>query len=221
MLTVNQGTEETNKVLRNTFLLLAMTIIPTLGGVWAGMAFGLPAFFTESPWISLAIFMAMIFVLLFAINALSKTKAAIPLLFIFTAVMGASLSGMISAAFKTPHGDAIVALSGMGTVLMLCGCSLYASNTTRDFSSFKGIMFGTLMGLVVFGILGSLLHLTWMVLLMSAVSFVLFSLFLIYDVQQVIKGGQTDYVLATVQVHLDLVNIFSSLLQVGMSVSDD
>jgi modulator of FtsH protease len=82
-------------------------------------------------------------------------------------------------------------------------------------------MFGTLMGLVVFGILGSLLHLTWMVLLMSAVSFVLFSLFLIYDVQQVIKGGQTDYVLATVQVHLDLVNIFSSLLQVGMSVSDD
>jgi modulator of FtsH protease len=217
-----RGTAETNKVLRNTFLLLALTMIPTVFGSWAGFEMGLPAMMAESPWISLFGFLAVAMVLLFAIHATAASALAIPILGVFTFVMGANMSGILSAVLSLSNGADIIALAFMGTIGILIGCSGYAMTTKRDFSSLGGFLFGSLIALIVFGLANMFFQLSWLALVLAFVALVLFSVYLVYDVQRVVNGGETNYILATTSIYLNLVNIFVSLLQIfGVLSGDD
>lgn len=218
-----RGTAETNKVLRNTFILLALTLLPTVGGVLLGMEMGLPAMMQESPWISLGIFLVIAFGLIFAIFATSHSVLSIPILLAFTGVMGASLSSMISLVLGTANGANLIALAFLGTVGMLIGCGTYAATTKRDFSSMSGFLFGALLAIIVVGVSNMFFQAGWLALLLACATLILFSVYLIYDVQKVVNGGETNYVLATVSIYIDLLNIFSSLLQILFSLfgSDD
>lgn len=218
----SRGTVETNKVLRNTFLLLALTLIPTIFGSMAGFALGLPALMASSPWIALGAFLIVAVVLIGLIHATSESALSIPILGVFTFVMGANLSGLLSAILNFSNGAEIIALAGTGTVGILIGCSLYAMNTKRDFSSFGGFLFGALIGLIVFSLANVFFQISWLQLALAFVALLLFSAYLVYDVQQVVNGGETNYVLATVSIYLDLINIFASLLQIfGIGFGDD
>lgn len=218
-----RGTAATNKVLRNTFILLALTLLPTIGGVLLGMELGLPELMRESPWLSLGAFLIVAFGMLFAISAFSSSALAIPLVLAFTGLMGLNLSGLISVALGAANGASIIGLAFLGTVGILIGCGTYAATTKRDFSGMKGFLFGALIAVIVVGLSNMFFQAGWLALLLAAVTLVLFSAFLIYDVQQVVNGGETNYVLATVAIYLDLLNIFSSLLQLLLSIfgSDD
>lgn len=212
--TSHMGTVETNKVLRNTFALLALTLIPTIGGAWAALAMGLPAIMAASPWLSLGAFLLIAFGLIFAVQATADSAAGIPVLGAFTFVMGAVLSGVLSAALKLSNGPELIGLAFAGTAGAMVACSTYAMTTKRDFSGMGLGLFGVLIGVVIIGVLNIWLQLSWLSLLLAAVSLVLFTFYLIYDVQQVVNGGETNYIRATMSIYLDLINIFSSLLQI-------
>lgn len=218
----SRGTVETNKVLRNTFLLLALTLIPTIFGSMAGFALGIPALMAASPWIALGLFLVVAIALIAMIHATSDSFLSIPILGAFTFVMGANLSGLLSAILNFSNGAEIIAMAGAGTIGILFGCSMYAMTTKRDFSSFGGFLFGALIGLVVFGLANMFFQISWLQLVIAFVALLLFSAYLVYDVQQVVNGGETNYVLATVAIYLDVINIFTSLLQIfGAGFGDD
>lgn len=217
-----RGTAETNKVLRNTFALLALTLLPTVLGVFVGMDLGLPAMAAESPWLTLLGMLAVSIALLFGIYATATSAMAVPLTLLFTFVMGASLSTSISVVLGAANGGAIIALAALGTAGLLVGCSIYAMTTTKDFSGMGSWLLGALLAVIVVSVANIFIGAGWLALLLAIVTLILFSVFLVYDVQQVVNGGETNYVLATVAIYLDLINIFSSLLQILFSfVGDD
>jgi modulator of FtsH protease len=217
---VFRGTAETNKTLRNTFLLLALTLIPTIFGTFAAVSIGLPAIFAASPWLSFFGFLAVAFGLIFAIHATKDSVVGIGVLGVFTFVMGAMLSGVVSAALKMPNGGDLIATAFGGTAAILVGCSTYASTTKRDFSSLGGFLFGSVLAIIALSVMNILFfQLSVFALIIACVSVVLFSVYLIYDVQKVVNGGETNYIIATTAIYLDLVNIFSSLLQILMAIT--
>ncbi len=218
---VLRGTAQTNKVLRNTFALLALTLLPTVGGVFLGLEMGLPAMMAESPWLSLGGFLLVAGILLFGIYTTATSAISIPITLLFTAVMGANLSGLISLALGTANGANIIALAALGTAGIMFGCSAYAMTTKRDFSGMHGFLFGALIGIVVLGLSNMFFQAGWLVLMLAFAALILFSVFMIYDVQRIVSGGESNYVLATVSIYLNMINIFSSLLQILLSLSDD
>lgn len=201
-----------NRVLRNTFILLATTLVPTVLGVYFGAMLGIPEFMVASPWLSLLSFLAVSLVLLFAIFAAAPSFMSIILVYAFTAVIGLSLSGPITAVLGTTDGVATVALAFIGTMAVLLGCSIYAATTKRDFNTMHGFLFGSLLALIALGLANMFFHAGVLSILLAAASLVIFSLLLIYDVQRVIRGGETNCILATVAIYLDLANIFGDLL---------
>jgi modulator of FtsH protease len=217
-----QGTEATNKVFRNTFILLATTLIPTVLGTFLALSLGLPAAMASSPWLFFLGFLGVSFVMFMAIHATARSFAAIPLLWAFAGLMGAVLSGVVSVALKRADGAQLVALAAIGTAAVMVGCSLYAMTTKRDFSSMGGFLFGSLLAVIAVSLLNvAVFQLPILATVIACVTLVLFSAYMIYDVQQIVNGGETNYVLATVGVYLNMVNIFSSLLQIFMAGDDD
>ncbi len=210
-----QGTRETNKVLRNTFLLLSLTLIPTIFGTFAAMAMGIPAMMATSPWISMFAFLAVMIVLLIGIHATKDSALSIPILGVFTFVCGGMLSGIITSTLNFSNGAELISLAFIGTIAILAGCSTYASTTKRDFSSMGGFLFGALLAVIALSFTNALFfQLPLLAVIISGACLILFSMFLVYDVQRVVNGGETNYVLATTAIYLNLINIFSSLLQI-------
>lgn len=206
-----------NRVLRNTFGLLGLTMIPTALGAYLGMALGLPAVLMASPFISAILFLAISFGLLFAINAAKNSPLSVPLVGVFTLFMGAWLSTLLTAALGLSNGVGLIAMAALGTAAVTWGCSVYAMSTKRDFSGIGGYLFGSVIGLIAVSLLNIWLQIPLLGLIISILALLIFSAFLVFDVQRVVRGGETNYVLATVSIYINIYNIFSSLLQILMS----
>ena len=219
-----QPTAETNRVLRNTFALLSLSLIPTTIGAWAAMVLGVPALITGSPIIASLVFLALMFAVLFAINATAHSATGVIISLGFTFLMGMWLSGILSFALARPDGWQLVALAGLGTAGVAGGCTMYAMTTKRDFTKMGGFLFGSVIALIVVSLANVFFQLPLLSVALSAVAIVLFSLFMVFDVQRVVQGGETNYVLAAVSIYLNIYNIFSSLLHLLLafaSPSDD
>lgn len=212
-----------NKVLRNTFALLALSLLPTALGAWLGMAMGIPALMAGSPLIYSLGFLAISFGLLFAISATRTSALSIALVGVFTLVMGMALSGILSVALGMANGIDIVTMAALGTAAVVAGCSVYATRTTRDFTSIGGFLFGSVIALIVVSLLNIFLQLSFLSILLSIAAIVIFSAFMVFDVQRIVKGGETNYVMATVSIYLNIYNIFSSMLHLltAFSLSDE
>ena len=183
-----RGTAETNKVLRNTFALLALTLLPTVLGVFVGIDLGLPAMAAESPWLTLLGTLGASLILLFGIYLTATHAVAIPLTLLFTFVMGASLSTAISVVLGAANGAAIISLAGLGTAGLLIGCSIYTMTTSKDFSGMGSWLLGALIAVIVVSVANIFIGAGWLALLLAIVTLILFSVFLVYDVQQVVNG---------------------------------
>lgn len=216
-----QPTAETNRVLRNTFLLLAVSLLPTVIGAGAGLALGLPALMLAHPIISSLVFLAVMFGVLFGINAVRSSASAVPLMLGFTFLMGMWLSGLLSLALGREGGFELIATAGLGTAAVVGGCSLYALRTKRDFSNLGGFLFGSVIALIVVSLANVFFQLPLLSIIISVAAIVIFSLFMIFDVQRVVQGGETNYVLAAVSIYLNIYNIFSALLQLLLAFSSD
>ena len=218
-----QPAAETNRVLRNTFGLLALSLLPTIAGSWLGMAIGIPALVASSPIISSLVFLAVTFGVLFGINGVRTSAAAVPLMLGFTFLMGMWLSALLSVALGREGGFELITTAGLGTAGVVTGCSLYATRTKRDFSKMGGFLFGSVIALIVVGLANAFFQLPLLSIILSIAAIVVFSLFMVFDVQRVVQGGETNYVMAAVSIYLNIYNIFSALLQLllAFSGSDD
>ncbi len=209
---------EINKVLKNTYLLLSATLIfsAAMAGVSMSMNVGHPG---------LIIWLVVTFGLLFAVNKTANSPMGIVLTFAFTGWLGFTLGPLLSM-YTALHGSGIIMQALGGTGLIFFALSGYVLTTKKDFSFMRGFLFAGLMVLVFGSIFYALanymfgFYVSGLSLAISAGAVLLFSAMILYDTSSIIRGEQTNYVLATISMYLNLYNIFISLLNL-LSAFDD
>lgn len=206
-----------NPVLRNAFGLLALSMIPTAVGAAFAMSLGIPAMMMASPLIASLVFLAVMFGMLFMISANSDSALGVVFMLVFTFLAGMWLSGILSVALAMTNGWQMIMTAALGTAGVVTGCSIYAMNTKRDFSSMGGFLFGSMIALIVVSLANIFFQMPLLSILISIAAIVIFSLFMVFDVQRVVRGGETNYVMAATSIYLNIYNIFSSLLNLLMS----
>src|SRR4249920_3904756 len=202
---------EQNKVLRNTYMLLGLSMIPTVIGAWVGVNTSF-AWMAQHPIAAPLIMLAVIVGTLFAVSALRNSIWGVVAMLVFTFLMGWWLGPMLQYALHFRNGAQLIALAAGGTgAIFLCLAS-YVTVTKRDFSFLGKFLF---VGLILV-VLGAIANLFFQVpaasLTISAVAVVLFAGYILYDVSQIVNGGETNYVMATLKIYIDIYNIFVNLL---------
>ena len=213
------GVPEASRVLRNTYWLLALSMLPTIAGAWAGMQFNLMRLFVASPVLTPLLMFGVMIGALFAVAALRNSAFGVPALLGFTFIAGLMLTPILSVAAGLRNGGMLVGTAAGMTAVIFFGLAGVATVTKRNFS-FLGNFLGVGLLLLIVAMLANLffqvpaLHLA-----LSAVAVLLFSGFVLYDLSNIVNGGQTNYVMATLSIYLDLYNIFVSLLNLLMAFS--
>lgn len=208
-----------NKVLRNTYWLLALSLLPTVLGAFVGVQTG--AFMLFRGGLGLLVFFGGAFGFMYAIQKNRNSGAGVALLLAFTFFMGLMLSGMIAYVMSGRNGPQLIMTAMGGTAGVFFIMSTLASVIKRDLSGMgKWLMVGALVvivGFVVNVFVGS----TPAMMALSTLCIGVFSLFMLYDLKRIIDGGETNYVNATLALYLDLFNVFQALLMLlGMGSSD-
>jgi len=205
---------ERNRVLRNTYWLLALSMVPTVLGAWVGVATGF-SFFAANPFIGFIAFMAIAFGFFFAIEKFKNSGVGVALLLGFTFFMGLMLSRLIGAVLGNySNGSQLIMMAFGGTALVFIGMASLASTLKRDISGLgKWLMVGVI-GLIVASVANIWLQLPALMLTVSVLAIVIFSAFMLYDIKRVIDGGETNYITATLAIYLDVYNVFVNLLSI-------
>ena len=214
--------EERNRVLRNTYWLLALSMVPTVLGAWIGVTTGV--FATMGPGMGLVVFMVGAFGLMFAIEKTKNSAAGVPVLLAFTFFMGLMLSRLIGVVLGMANGAGLIMTAFAGTGLVFFGMATMSSIIKRDLSSMgKWLFIGVIM-LLVAGIANVFLQSSALMITLSVLAVGIFSAFILYDLKRVRDGEETNYITATLGVYLSLYNVFQSLLMLlgfaGGSSSD-
>ncbi len=206
-----------NRVLRNTYWLLAATMVPTVLGAWAGMQFGF-AWFSGSPFIGALIFLGIAFGFFYAIERTKHSVTGVYLLLGFTFFMGLMLSRLIGMALGMSNGAQLIGIAAGGTGLVFMGMASIATTTKKDLSGMgKFLMIGVVV-LLVASLANIWLQMPALMLTVSALAVAIFSALLVYDINRVVNGGETNYISATLAIYLNVYNIFSNLLVILMSL---
>ena len=204
-------TVDSQKVLRNTYLLLALTMIPTVIGAMVGMSTA--GMVMEHPiMISLAM-LAVVIGLQFGIAANRNSGLGVALLLLMTGLLGWWLGPILTVALALKNGPALVGYAAGGTGLVMAVMATIATTTKRDFSFMGKFLFVGMIVLLVAMLANMFLQIPALALTISSAVIVVFSLFLLHDLSRIVTGGETNYVMATTGVYLSLFNIFANLLQ--------
>jgi modulator of FtsH protease len=209
---------EQHKVLRNTYWMLGLTMIPTVIGAIAG---------TNMSWSWMALhpiaaplgMFAIMMGLLFAVTATRNSGWGVALLFAFTLVAGFFLGPILSFAFTFKNGGQLVGLAGGLTGAVFFAMATVATVTKRDFGFLGNFLFVGLVLLIVASLANAFFHVAALQLTISAIAVFLFSLYILYDLSNIIHGGETNYVMATLNLYLNLYNLFVSLLNLLLAFS--
>lgn len=211
-----------NRVLRNTYWLLALSMIPTVLGAWVGLSSGFNAVMAASPIMSLVVFMAGAFGLMYLVEKNKNSSLGVALLLAFTFFMGLMLSRLIGFVLGMGNGAQLIMMAFGGTAAVFGAMATVASTTKRDFTHLQKFLFIGVVILLVAAVANVFLQLPALVLTISVMAIGLFSVLLLVDLQRIINGGETNYVSATMAVYLDLYNIFANLLMLlGIFGGDD
>lgn len=198
------------RVLRNTYALLALSMIPTVLGAWLGLATGLAGIFGGVAGALVSFVAAM--GLIFAIQAKRNSPAAVPLLLGFTFFMGLMLSRMIGMVLGLHGGAGLVMMAFTGTGAVFFGMAALSTFIKRDLSSLgKWLFIGAVMVMVA-GLANLFIQSSALMITMSVMAIGVFSAFVLHDLKRVKDGYETNYVMATLGVYLSLYNVFQSLL---------
>jgi modulator of FtsH protease len=198
-----------NRVLRNTYWLLALSMVPTVLGAWMGVQFkiGFP-----SGLMGFGLFMLIAFGSFYAIEKTKDSGWGVLILLGFTFFMGLMLSQLIGATLKFANGPKLIMMAFGGTATIFAVMASIATVSKRDFSGLGKWLFIGVLVLLVASVANIFLQLPALQLALSVMAIMIFSAYLLYDVQQIVNGGQTNYILATLSVYLSVYNIFSNLL---------
>ena len=215
-----QGVAQHNRVLRNTYGLLALSMIPTVLGASIGVKTGF-SFFAGSPMIGFLVFLGIAWGFMWGIERNKNSGMGVALLLGFTFFMGLLLSNILRVALGFSNGGTLIALAAGGTGSIFAVLAGVASSTKRDFSGIGKFVLAGLILLVVASLANIFLQIPVLSLVISAVSIMVFSAYILFDINRIVQGGETNYVSATLAVYLDVYNIFVSLLHLLMALSGE
>lgn len=201
---------ERNKVLRNTYWLLSLSMIPTILGAWIGVATGITAALT--PGISMIVFLVGAFGLMFAVEKFKNSAAGVPLLLGFTFFMGLMLSRLIGSVLGLSNGASLIMLAFAGTGGVFFGMATLSTVIKRDLTSMGKFLFIGMVMVLIAAVANIFLQSSALMITLSVLVIGISSAFILYDLKRVQNGEETNYISATLGVYLSLYNIFSNLL---------
>lgn len=199
-----------NRVLRNTYWLLALSMVPTVMGAWIGVATGLSA--AMSPGLSLMVFLGGAFGFMFAIEKTKNSAAGVPVLLAFTFFMGLMLSRLVGTVLGLGNGASLIMTAFAGTGTIFLGMASLSTVIKRDLTSMGKWLFIGIVMLLVAGIANFFIQSSAMMITLSVLAIGIFSAFILHDLKRVQDGLETNYVSATLGVYLSIYNVFQSLL---------
>jgi FtsH-binding integral membrane protein len=203
-----------HRVLRNTYWLLALSMIPTVLGAWIGVQMNFNLMAAAGPMMGFILYMAIAFGFIYAINKTKDSSTGVYVLLGFTFFMGLMLTGILSHTLRLSNGGTLIMLAFGGTASIFGVLASYATVTKRDFSGLgKWLMIG-LVVMILASVANIFFQLPALQLAISVIVIGIFSAYILYDVQQIVNGGETNYITATLSIYLDVYNIFVNLLQI-------
>ena len=216
----SQGTQvntlQQNRVLRNTYLLLALSMLPTVLGAMIGVQMRF-SFFAGSPLVSFLLFLGIAFAFMCGIERTKHSAMGVVLMLGFTFFMGLMLSRILQVALGFSNGGALIATAAGGTGAIFFTLAGVATVTKKDFSFMGKFLF---IGMVVV-LLAALANVFFLIpalsLTISALVVMIFSAYILYDISRIVNGGEDNYITATLAVYLDIYNVFVSLLNLLMA----
>ena len=207
-----------NKVLRNTYMMLSLTMIPTVIGAWIGMSLNF-AFMAQHPVLSVLGMLAVMFGMFYAIQANRNNSLGVVLLLGTTFLFGLMLGPILQAALQLSNCAQLVGMAAGGTGVIFFTLAGIATVTKKDFSFMGKFLFVGLVMLVIAMLANAFFQVPAASLAISAIAVMIFSGYILYDVSRIVNGGETNYVMATLALYLDIYNIFVNLLNLLMAFS--
>lgn len=205
-----------NRVLRNTYMLLALTMVPTVAGALLGVQLKF-SFLAGSPFIAFMLFMGISFAFFYGIEKNKNNGLGVGLLLGFTFFMGLMLSRILQVALGFSNGGSMIALAAGGTGAIFATMATIASVSKRDFLNMGKFLFVGMIVVLLAGVANIFFQVPALSLAISAAVVLIFSAYILYDINQIVRGGETNYVTATLSVYLDVYNVFVSLLNLIMA----
>ena len=209
---------EQNKVLRNTYMMLALTMIPTIIGAFVGtsISFG---FLATSPILGSLLMFGAMMGMLFAVAALRNSVWGIAALLGFTFVAGVFLGPILQVALHLKNGAQLIGMAAGGTGLIFFSLATIATVTKKDFSFMGKFLFIGLILLIVASLANLFFQIPALSLTISVIAVLIFSAYILFDVSRIVHGGETNYVMATLGIYMSIYNLFINLLSLLMAFS--
>ena len=202
--------EQRNKVLRNTYWLLALSLVPTVLGAWLGVATGITR--SLSGGIGLMVFLGGAFGFIYAIEKTKNSTAGVPVLLGFTFFMGVMLSRMIAMVLGFKNGPDLIMTAFGGTAGVFFVMASLSSVIKRSLEGMGKWLFVGALAIMVGGIINVFVGSTAGMMAISVAAIGVFSAYMLYDLKRIVDGGETNYISATLALYLDIMNVFQSLL---------
>ena len=206
-----------NTVLRNTYWLLALSMLPTIVGAFVGMQLNFFAFFQSSPIMAPLLMFGLMLGSLFVVTALRNSGWGVVALFGFTFIAGLALTPILTVALGLRNGGQLIGLAGGMTAVIFFALAAFATITKKDFSFMGKFLFVGLILLIVASIANLFFQVPAASVALSAIAVLIFSAYILYDVSRIVHGGETNYIMATMSLFLNIYNIFVSLLNILMA----
>lgn len=214
----NQQVLTQNRVLRNTYWLLALTLIPTVIGALLGINTNF-SFLAQHPIAGPLIMLGVMMGCLFGVTKARNSVWAIPLILGFTFLMGWWLGPMLQYALHFRNGGQLIGVAAGGTAAIFFTLAGIATVTKKDFKFLGNFLFIGLILVVIASLANLFLHVPALSLTISGIAVLLFSGFILFDVNRIVRGGETNYVMATLSLYLDVYNLFVNLLNLLLAFS--
>jgi len=202
--------EQRNRVLRNTYWLLALSMVPTVLGAWLGVQTGIAR--AMSPGVGLVVFLVGAFGFMFAIEKTKNSAAGVPVLLAFTFFMGVMLSRLVGAVLGLANGASLIMMAFASTGAIFLGMAALSTVIKRDLSGMGKFLFIGAILVLVAGIANFFIQSSALMLTLSVLVTGIFSAFILYDLKRVRDGYETNYISATLGVYLSIYNVFQALL---------
>jgi modulator of FtsH protease len=209
-----------NKVLRNTYMMLALTMIPTVIGAFIGMATNF-SFMAQHPIVFSLLMFAVMMGLMFGVSALRNSVWGIVALLGFTFVAGFFLGPILQVALHLKNGAQLVGMAAGGTGIIFGSLATLATVTKKDFSFMGKFLFIGVILLIIASLANLFFQVPALALTISAIAVLIFSAYILFDISRIVQGGETNYVMATMGLYQDIYNIFINLLNLLMAFSGE
>lgn len=211
---------EQNRVLRNTYSLLGLSMVPTALGAFAGIQIGF-SLFAGSPLISFLLFLGIAWGFMWGIERNKNSGLGVALLLGFTFFMGLMLSRILQFALGFSNGGSMIAMAAGGTAAIFFMLATVAATSKRDFTGMGKFLFAGLILILLAGLANVFFQIPALSLTIAVAAIGIFSAYILYDISRIVQGGETNYVGATLAVYLDIYNVFVSLLQLIMALTGE